>query len=69
MEWHPIETAPKDGTEVILGTTRGKSRGRILIGMFYENGDWGDTDDVVEDMLFYDEYLPHWMPLPKPPTT
>lgn len=65
--WQPIETAPKDGTHVILGTTGSATPGRILLDMFYESGEWGNYDDVLEDMLFAGERLTHWMPLPLAP--
>ena len=60
--WRPIETAPKDGTPVLLGFPG------YLHAMHghYEDGIWGQLDS---DFGF--EHLPtqptHWMPLPAPP--
>lgn len=68
MYWRPIDTAPKDGTHVILGVNS-ETSARILMDMFYEDGDWGNYDEVVCDMLLSGEKLTHWMPLPNPPTT
>lgn len=62
--WHPIETAPKDGTPVLLGFPD------YLHAMHghCEDGIWGQLDS---DFGF--EHLPtqptHWMPLPTPPET
>jgi hypothetical protein len=73
--WQPIETAPKDGTLVLLFTKR-KEYSRVQIGSFRE-------DDFVpgEPMFFADDYddfstgycstplddATHWMPLPEHP--
>ena len=59
--WQPIETAPKDGTEVLLKTSR---TGRIANGLWNavnsEHGFW---------VWAYIQAEPaHWMPLPKSPT-
>ena len=59
--WQPIETAPKDGTEVLLKTSR---TGRIANGLWNavnsEHGFW---------VWAYIQAEPaHWMPLPKMPT-
>ena len=58
--WQPIGTAPKDGTEVLLKTSR---TGRIANGLWNavnsEHGFW---------VWAYIQAEPnHWMPLPKPP--
>lgn len=77
MEWQPIETAPKDGTDVLLW---GKWAGEVS----------GPTENIVIDIGFFtdgssdyagkfwwalktgDAYMcwinpTHWMPLPTPP--
>ena len=77
MEWQPIETAPKDGTAVLLwGLWAGEINGpdetpRVDIGQFtdgrsdYAGNDWWQ-------LLTGDAYAcwmqpTHWMPLPPPP--
>lgn len=58
MKWQPIETAPKDGTEVL--TFRQAKLMAVAI-WFEEIGRWCVTDgcDIVD--------VTHWMPLPEPP--
>lgn len=56
--WRPIETAPRDGTEIILCNISGS----LGIGSYMPKQDsWEITDDVWWDKCS------HWMPLPKPP--
>jgi hypothetical protein len=61
-QWQPIETAPKDGTEVLL-----YEKGSINIGCYdwceFENGSfkhWTGLSDSLENPT-------HWQPLPTPP--
>jgi hypothetical protein len=74
-EWQPIETAPKDGTEVLLA-----------VGGIVDTGNWQAESPVgLESGVIVDPVLPegwyglrglcpwdgvqptHWMPLPEPP--
>ena len=61
MEWQKIETAPKDGTELLIYT---EELGRVVLYFcdHVKPGRWlsGFNDD---DVLT----LTHWMPLPAPP--
>jgi hypothetical protein len=63
MEWETIETAPKDGREIILFAngdvfTGEWKKGSIHFGM---HGYWQATRGGID-------FQPtHWMPLPKPP--
>jgi hypothetical protein len=61
-EWQPIETAPKDGTPVLVFVPKA----------------WGKHDEihvgkqrrfwVVGNQFYFDIGNPtHWMPLPEPP--
>ena len=53
--WQPIESAPKDGTEILLYP--------------YAVCKW-DTEDGAffrDDSDIWPQHPTHWMPLPKPP--
>lgn len=58
-QWQPIETAPKDGTEILLF-----DRGQICHG--YWGGDFHNTFLMVRGVGFADGAT-HWMPLPSAP--
>jgi hypothetical protein len=67
-EWHPIETAPVDGTPVLLwpfinfGEPGKKDPAYVAAGFFCD--EWGDWYDLI----FGEHFNPtHWMPLPAPP--
>ncbi len=61
MEWQPIETAPIDGTSVLLCYKGGK----------VSCGEYSDANDFFPAFWFtYGEGQcnpTHWMPLPPPP--
>ena len=59
--WRPIETAPRDGTEVLANTS---GLGRVVV--YWDDGEsqWGTG------LGYLDRDAPtHWMPLPPPPTS
>lgn len=74
--WQPIDTAPKDGTGVLLWDAK---RNVVVSGCWHvqptsdtPNGYdpgwawWAADDDVI---VWDDDTGPsHWMPLPEPPT-
>lgn len=67
-DWQPIETAPKDGTEVLLWG-RCERDGQFFaydcnVG-WYDDGSIGDKGWTARDLPIEPS---HWMPLPKPPT-
>ena len=56
--WKPIETAPKDGTEILLRSARGR----------VADGAWGQPDGWANPNCWVWPYInqepTHWMPLP-----
>jgi hypothetical protein len=76
-EWQPIETAPKDGKEVIATDGRDVFTARYRISnctqdapFFAVSGD-GEFINRGTDWNFEPDYRwpTHWMPLPTPPNT
>jgi hypothetical protein len=57
MSWQPIETAPRDGT-VILVYAPGLFQTAAWVDGYWTTACENWLDDVT-----------HWMPLPEPPTT
>lgn len=73
-EWQPIETAPKDGTLILVAypNYRGASvtAARYGIGHATEDGyEWGFFDDDGEANAIKTAAPTNWMPLPQPPET
>ena len=67
-EWQPIETAPKDGTEILLYVEN-----YCVEGKFIQENKYSWCQQVIElsdNWITYNGevvYPTHWMPLPKPP--
>lgn len=63
-EWMPIETAPKDGTRIIIWRDHRVclARWRTLDG---DNGYWDEWSVPMKRLTVPPT---HWMPLPSPPT-
>lgn len=81
MGWQPIETAPKDGTEVLGIYVCDWSDHTTIYGpwtMRFGRHEWEPSWDnfrVIESESAFgttyrdlDEAPTHWMPLPEPPT-
>lgn len=73
MNWQPIETAPRDGTEILL--FQAIQYGVMMrVGNWDERGEHIDTGKRVAGWTEADDgYIgciepTHWMPLPEPPT-
>lgn len=76
MKWQPIETAPKDGTEIdIWAIDSQEGYGRRLPNCRYLDGQWlqwTERDIFDEPYPHYDYILNqleplYWMPLPESP--
>ncbi len=66
-EWQPIETAPKDGTNVLVIVVEHPESHCVLR---HQDGQWLNDEffDVIsgEQVIWYEPT--HWMPLPDPPS-
>ena len=76
-DWRSIETAPKDGTEVLLRVERRAGvPGGLLVGHFMSGGHCiEDHPPIDRGWYFWNGAIfdraanpTHWMPLPAPPT-
>jgi hypothetical protein len=67
MEWQPIETAPRDGAELLLCAAD-----PLVVGRFYRGvGQWADANPAFRSKAgwfwAFGIRPTHWMPLPAPP--
>jgi len=60
-EWQPIETAPKDGTSVLV------VNGYWIITAHWHRSQCWATCGPTYEPIPYDELPTHWQPLPSPP--
>lgn len=69
MEWQPIETAPKDGTHIIVIYRDYKKfgSGRIWSDIVKWEKSWNGWSDDETDYIMDDNTFTHWMLLPEPP--
>ena len=66
--WQPIETAPKDGTNVLLINRKGNQAAGLWMNSLLGVG-WYLRGGNQPDTFFNDHHGPtHWMPLPPPPS-
>ena len=72
-EWQPIETAPKDGTPIVIWTSyrTGCNEPRVVIfhNEYSNMGQPASERLTWQDCggLMYGIHASHWMPLPAPP--
>lgn len=57
-EWRTMDTAPKDGTRVLVAFDEGE-----IVIAHYDDGWWNEDEDTA----WNDYYARWWMPLPAPP--
>lgn len=68
--WQPIETAPRDGTEVLVCRRYEDGHAEYAVAYCYEDDDgWRDIGDIGWAGMQGgpDNQPTHWMPLPTPP--
>ena len=70
MTWQPIETAPKDGTRVLIYQPDGMWHSRSCIrGERIELAYWHQPGNKERPGFWIPTSRPtHWMPLPDPPS-
>jgi hypothetical protein len=62
LVWQPIETAPKDGTCILISNGKDGIFSGMYVGYWYQEGGWKfSIKNRIPDAT-------HWMPLPAPPT-
>lgn len=64
MEWQPIESAPRDGSLVLL--TDADCDPCHLIAQWNRGAWWGEKTRSGRALVW--ETATHWMPLPDPPS-
>lgn len=68
MKWQPIETAPKDGREILLFDR--DDLPTVFAGKWApvagDGGWWIYADELLQDACA-EAFPTHWMPLPPPP--
>lgn len=68
--WRPIETAPKDGTAILLYCDDHVSAEfGSVIGFWSEDdgGDWYASEAHSSPLFWASDRPTHWQPLPEPP--
>lgn len=65
MQWQPIDTAPKDGTEILVIA----SGGEVVISAYRPlNVEGSGFGSIHSCCGYYEDLEPtHWMPIPKSP--
>ena len=72
-EWQPIETAPKDGTRILIYQPEGQWKSRRDRRLEYIDTAYWHTPGNPEHPGYWCAYVlcvyrpTHWMPLPEPP--
>jgi hypothetical protein len=65
-EWQPIETAPQDGTAILLTDARVLDWTQVAYWDDRNGDPWGWARDDC-DTRWHREMFTHWMPLPGAP--
>jgi hypothetical protein len=63
-EWQPIETAPRDGTLILVAWQNPNKTWDMNCMFWFEEDGKGEWFDYTADYICTPT---HWMPLPKPP--
>jgi hypothetical protein len=63
-EWRTIDSAPKDGTEILISGITTQGLRYIDVAGFFD-GDWMEANEEDRDYPF--RKVTHWLPLPQGP--
>lgn len=68
-DWQPIETAPQDGTRVLVGSFGRTTKPGLMAVDWYRTDARPSKHGYIGWGLFNKEFFPatHWQPLPEPP--
>jgi hypothetical protein len=69
MKWQPIETAPQDGTWVLLACGSGGDGWVVAGWLDTEHGGYWHVNEHWTDAHSSPIYPTHWMPYPEPPSS
>lgn len=64
--WQPIETAPKDGTVVLVCGKNARGSYYVTDAKWY-CGAWCLFDCAEDSHTYPSDYHTHWQPIPEPP--
>jgi len=69
MDWKTIDSAPRDGSYILLSFPGGVHAGKFNDDRFAKKPrPYFDGDRTYLGILWYRDHQPtHWMPLPEPP--
>jgi len=67
QQWQPIETAPKDGTEVLVWCEHHGTAYLAIFENHFPNQGWFCADAYPDGWTELCVDPTHWMPLPEPP--
>lgn len=65
MEWQPIETAPKDGSYILVCDSR--VAGGFMNVVSYTEEDYPNVWETQEFLAYHKAAFDYWSPLPEPP--
>jgi Protein of unknown function (DUF551) len=68
-EWQPIESAPKDGTKIILAFIREHWKPIVTVGAWIDDAPISTNEWMAWTSIGLIGCIEptHWMPLPEPP--
>lgn len=62
-EWQPIETAPRDGSDILV--TDSRIQGGFMNVVSYTDEDAPNVWETQEFTVYHEDAFTHWMKLPE----